>query len=347
MNIINYRENRVLISPFFWMLLIVLLIFFSIPLLSLGQAGKTEKQEVIKLGCSIALTGSLTVEGNLCKDGYDLWMDTVNEQGGLEVNGKRYKIEITYYDDMSSPQTSALLAEKFISDENIKLILGPMSSGCVFAVSNITERYGALLLSAGGNADAIFNRGYKNVFSISPTPSSLMNPTIDMWRMLSPKAETIAILSKDDVFSLSLAEGARDYALSVGMDVVYFAKYPVGFEDLSTYLSQIKRLKPDVFVAAGHVVKSLMVVKQAKELLFRPMAWDVQVGPEDLNFREELGKDADGIFYYCFYTDSEKIFWKDPVFGDLANWKRLFEEKYGYSPKHHNIRASAVGVVYG
>ncbi len=347
MNILNYRKKKLLFLPIFWMITMVMLIFLSISFLSLGEAVKTEEQEVIKLGCSIALTGALSREGNLGKDGYDLWMNTINETGGLEVNGKRYKIEISYYDDMSNAQTGAQLAEKFISDEGIKLILGPFSSGITFAVSNITERYGAVLMSAMGNADMLYNRGYKNIFTITLTPSMLMRPALDLWSKQSPKPKTVAILSKDDVFSLTLAEGARDYAPSVGMDVIYFAKYPAGLQDLSTYISQIKAKNPDVFIATGHMAESLLVVKQSKDLQFRPMAWDVQVGPELPEFRENLGEAAENIFYYSFYTESEKVNWKDPVFGDTANWRKKFIEKYGYAPNQMNGQACSTAVVLG
>jgi len=305
------------------------------------------QEETIKIGCSIALTGALSREGQLGRDGYNLWMDTVNDQGGLEVNGKRYKIEIVYYDDRSEPQTSARLAEKLISDEGIKLIFGPFSSGVTFPVSDITERYGALLMSAMGNADMLYDRGYKNIFSITQTPYTFMRPVLDLLSRQSPKPSTISILTKDELFSLTLAEGARDYATEIDMEVVYFAKYPAGLQDLSTHISQMKALNPDIFIATGHIVDSLLIVRQSKELGFRTKAWDIQVGPELPEFKEVLGKDANYTMYYTFYSDSEDINWKDPVFDDTNNWKRMFEEKYGYKPNQTNGQACSTGVVLG
>jgi branched-chain amino acid transport system substrate-binding protein len=314
---------------------------------SLMAGGETEETNTIRIGCSVALTGSLSREGNLVKDGYDLWLETINSQGGLKIDGKRYPVEIVYYDDQSNPQTSARLAEKLITEDNIKLILGPMSSGIVFAVSNITERYGAVMVVGSGNADAIYNRGYKNIFSIIPTPSKLLIPTIDMWSQQSPKPKNMAILTKDELFSLTVAEGAQQYAESIGIDVVYFAKYPVGLQDLSTFITQMKSKKPDLVVATGHVAESILFVKQAKELNFRPLAWDIQVGPEIPDFKETLGSDANYVYYFNFFNKSEKVKWNDPVFGNSGDWVKKFEAKYGYSPKQHNALASATAVLLG
>jgi len=341
MNILNANGK----TKFLFMFMVMMLIFICLSLLLSNIV--IAQEETITIGCSIALTGALTREGNLGRDGYNLWMDTINEQGGLEVNGKRYKIEIKYYDDKSEPQTSARLVEKLISDEGIDIIFGPFSSGVTFPVSDITERYGALLLSAMGNADKLYNRGYKNIFSITETPSSFMRPILDLLSKQSPKPKKIAILSKDELFSLTLAEGAQDYAPEVDMEIVYFAKYPAGLTDLSTYVSQMKALNPDILIATGHMADSLLIVRQSKELRFKPKAWDIQVGPELPDFKEVLGEDANYTIYYTFYSESEAINWQDPVFGDTLNWRKKFEEKYGHSPNQTNGQACSTGVVLG
>src|SRR5258708_32436942 len=68
-------------------------------------------------GAPISLTGSTAKEGALQRDGYDLWRDTYNKAGGINVGGKHYKIETKYYDDTSNAQQSATLAEKLIKED--------------------------------------------------------------------------------------------------------------------------------------------------------------------------------------------------------------------------------------
>src|SRR4051794_19971473 len=70
-------------------------------------------------GAPISLTGSTAKEGSLTRDGYDLWRDTYNKSGGINVGGKHYKIETKYYDDASSAQQSATLADKLINEDKV------------------------------------------------------------------------------------------------------------------------------------------------------------------------------------------------------------------------------------
>jgi branched-chain amino acid transport system substrate-binding protein len=48
----------------------------------------------------------------MVKNGYELWKETVNAQGGIQVGHKKLPVEIIYYDDQSDNQTSAKLTEK-------------------------------------------------------------------------------------------------------------------------------------------------------------------------------------------------------------------------------------------
>ncbi len=303
------------------------------------------QEKVVRIGVSIALTGSLSREGNLGKNAYDLWADTVNAQGGLRVGEEKYRVQLVYYDDQSDAQASVKLVERLISQDRIRLILGPFSSGVTFAVSNVTERHRALLVSGLGNADAIYSRGYKYIFSTAPTPSIAMNPVLELWARQTPRPRRLAIISKDEVFSLSVAEGARAYAPSVGYDVVYYAKFPVGTQDLSTLISQAKAANPDVLIGMGHVAETILMVRQSKDLGFRPKAWALQVGPEIPEFRKVLAKDGDNVFAYTFWNSS--VDYKDPVFGNTSNWIKKFQERYKYEPLLHNALATGAAVSLG
>ena len=103
-------------------------------------------QEKIQFGAALSLTGKLAKEGNLVKNGYELWKEVVNKKGGINIGGKKYLVEIIYYDDESDPNRAAKLIEKLITEDKVKLILGPYGSDSVFSTSAITEKYGALMV---------------------------------------------------------------------------------------------------------------------------------------------------------------------------------------------------------
>ncbi len=64
------------------------------------------EQPVIKIGAAISLTGALANLGVNLQDGYDFWVDAVNEMGGIQIGDEKYLVEIVYYDDASDAETS-------------------------------------------------------------------------------------------------------------------------------------------------------------------------------------------------------------------------------------------------
>ena len=83
--------------------------------------------EYIVLGAAISLTGKYSSNGVHTQNGYNMAVDRINKMGGVEVQGKKYKFEIIYYDDESNPKRAAQLAERLINQDGVKYLLGTYS----------------------------------------------------------------------------------------------------------------------------------------------------------------------------------------------------------------------------
>ena len=118
-------------------------------------------QDVITFGAALSLTGGVSTEGRLVKEGYDLYVKHINQKGGIKVGDKTYKVAIKYYDDQSDAASSAKLYEKLITEDGIKLLLGPYSSGITLAASSVTERYQVPMVAAHAAATGVYDRGFK------------------------------------------------------------------------------------------------------------------------------------------------------------------------------------------
>src|SRR5256714_11817077 len=66
----------------------------------------------IVLGAAVSLTGSLSKEGGLTKQGYDLWVDWINQRGGIVGNNVKRPAQIQYQDARSQAKLSATLVQK-------------------------------------------------------------------------------------------------------------------------------------------------------------------------------------------------------------------------------------------
>ena len=178
------------------------------------------------IGSAIALTGKYAREGTFVKKGYDFWSDKVNAQGGIEVGGKRYPVEIIYYDDRSDPQTSTKLVEKLITEDKVDLVFGPYSSDCVGPSSTITEKYKVPMMESGGGATPLFRRGFKFLFCTLMLGEDQAEAPMKLLARQIPRPKTIAIIAPKTPFTLSSAEGYRKYAAKYGFEVVHYETYP-------------------------------------------------------------------------------------------------------------------------
>ena len=300
---------------------------------------------VIKIGAAVSLTGKIAYEGRLVKDGYEVWEDWVNSHGGINAGGKNYEVQMVYYDDESTPVRGAKLTEKLITQNKVDFLFGPFSSSITFATTAIGEKYDIITIAPEANATNVYERGYKNVFSILPPAPMLMVPIAYMAENIVPKPKTVAIIVANDLFPLSCAEGARDKFLELGFDVVLFEKYQAGATDISSLLTKVKNMNPDILVDAGYTADSLMVMRQCKELNINPKMYVFSVGVMIPSFIDELGADAEYVFEGEWWLPGMKT--SDKVFGTTADYVQACKDKFGedYMPEYHVSSASAAGTI--
>lgn len=305
------------------------------------STGVTGGTPVIRLGAAVAMTGPLAKEGQLVKDGYEFWKNYVNQQGGIAVGGRKYRVEILYYDDKSEAQTAAKLVEKLVTEDKVKFILGPMSSGITDATSSIGEKYRVLTIAPVANADKLYSRGYKYLFGVLPLASKYLHALEDMATTFNPRPTRVAIISPDDLFPLAAAEGAKAKAEELGLEVVYFGKYPKTARDLSPVLTEVKAKVPDIVLSTGYVSDAVTVVKQLKDLKFTPKILGFTNATAIPDFRAALGKDVEYVYGSEWWTPN--MTWKDPLFESAGKFAGLFKEQFKYDPTYHNASAAAAG----
>ncbi|MBC7583001.1 MAG: ABC transporter substrate-binding protein, partial [Tardiphaga sp.] len=79
---------------------------------SLGASSLASAQDVIRFGAPLPITGPLAPEAVKQQQGYDLWAEQANKAGGIDVGGKKYKVEIVYSDYQSNTPRSVQATEQ-------------------------------------------------------------------------------------------------------------------------------------------------------------------------------------------------------------------------------------------
>lgn len=101
-----------------------------------------QKQEPLKIGFIGGLSGKAADLGGAGRNGVQLAMEQRNAVGG--INGRQ--IELVVRDDEQNPDIARRVAGELI-DQNIELIIGPMTSSVAMAIMPQINASGSILLS--------------------------------------------------------------------------------------------------------------------------------------------------------------------------------------------------------
>jgi branched-chain amino acid transport system substrate-binding protein len=297
----------------------------------------------LRFGAALSLTGQLSREGVLTREGYEYAKKVINEKGGVKVGDQTYELDITYQDDKSAPDVAAQLVDQ-MNDDGIKFMMGPYGSSSTEAASAVVERNGQLMISSAGADDKIYDKGYQNIFGVlSPASEYLATIVKAVAEDANPKPQTVAILSADDGFSKTSAEGGAAEAEEQGMEVVATEFFPEGATDVSNQLTKVKPMNPDLILGAVHLEEGIAIVKNAKELGVEPSGgFGETVAPPTPDFSETLGRDAENVLGSSQWTT--KTEGEDDYFGTAEDYAEGFEAEYGRAPEYHNAEASAAAL---
>ncbi|MGD0237381.1 MAG: amino acid ABC transporter substrate-binding protein [Syntrophorhabdales bacterium] len=230
------------------------------------------------------------------------------------MTGKKYPVELLFFDDKSDQAESAKLVERLATLEKVDLILGGFGSDSVFAASAITEKYKYPMISGGASSNKLFERGFKYYFSTLGKATEEVRGCVEIAEMLNPKPKTAAIIGSDVLFTSLAAEGYKSYLKKLNIELVYFELFPLSLDDYNSLLFKVKQKNPDMLLVGSHLMVALKVVKALKEVDFMPKMVAFSYGPTVPDFIKSLGKDAEYVIAAAEWAPNLK--YKDAVFGE-------------------------------
>jgi branched-chain amino acid transport system substrate-binding protein len=310
-----------------------------------ASASSGAATDTLHFGAAISLSGSLAQEGALTREGYEIWKDTYNAAGGITVDGKKRKIAITYYDDESDAKKTATLVERLVTQDKVDFLLGPYGTSATLQAAAVAEKYRVPLVEGNGAAESIFNQGYTYTFGVLSPVRNYLRGVVDLTLTLSPRPATVAILSADDAFSLEVAEAAKSYAESKGLQVVSYQTYPNAATDLRVPLGEVTSKHPDLVLNSGHLAESIAIVQESREIGLSPKGFGFSVGPSIRAFYDTLQGDADGVMGGAQWT-AELTYQGDDLFKTPKAYHDAYMAAFGHEPSYQSAESTASGIVF-
>jgi branched-chain amino acid transport system substrate-binding protein len=266
-----------------------------------GAAGTAMAQSSVKIGYALSLTGpdaggaAVTTLPN-----YELWVKEVNAAGGLKLGDKRVPIEVIRYDDRSSAEEAARALERLITQDKVDFILPPWGTGLNLAVGPILNKagYPHLAVTAVTDRAPELAKRWPNSFWLLGTSSGAANTLVDLLVKLRGEGkigDKVAMVSVADGFGIDLSGAARPAFAKAKFNLAYDKTYPVGTQDLSPIVNELKALNPDVFVAFSYPPDTLGLTEQARISGFNPKIFYTGVGTAFPLFKQKFGANAEGV----------------------------------------------------
>jgi branched-chain amino acid transport system substrate-binding protein len=322
---------------------VVISAFSLAPALLPGSAALA--QNSVRVGAPLPLTGPLSPEGIKQKEGYDLWAETANAKGGIKAGGKTYKVEIVYVDYASNTPRAVQAAERLITDDKVNLLFSPFGSGATKAASNVSEKYGMPSIAATASSAQVYDQGYKYLFGTFTPNDTLTEPLADIVSKRNAAVKRIAILARNDLFPLAIAEEMQKSAKKRNLDVVMFEKYAIGTMDHASAITQMRAAQPDWVFATGYVNDLILIRKQMKDLGVATPVVTMIAGPAYKEFTEAVGPLADNISSAAWWHPAVRYNGKG-VFGSTESFNKLWSAKYHSEPDYGQASAAAAGEIF-
>ncbi|MGM4904336.1 amino acid ABC transporter substrate-binding protein [Tardiphaga sp. 866_E4_N2_1] len=312
----------------------------------LGATSSTASaQDVIRFGAPLPITGPLAPEAVKQQQGYDLWAEQANKAGGIDVGGKKYKVEIVYSDYQSNTPRSVQTTEQMITQDKVNFMFGPFGSGAAKAASTIAEKYKVPMLAATASSSQVYDQNYKYLFGTFTPNDTLTTPLTQLVKAKAADVKKVAILARNDLFPLAIAQEMEKSAKTNGLEVVYFEKYAINTLDHSATLSQIKSLNPQWVFVTGYTNDLLLIRKQMVDQQMKANVVTMIAGPAYQEFIESAGQSAENISSASWWHPAEQYNGKD-IFGTTANFVKLFKDKYKLEPDYAHASAAVCGALF-
>ncbi|WP_256545905.1 amino acid ABC transporter substrate-binding protein [Halobellus inordinatus] len=307
-----------------------------------GTTGSADSgMDTITLGGSMSLTGDNADLGQLYKDAYELTIQRINDNGGVEAgDGNTYELEMILRDDGTDASTSKSIYQELIDRENVDYLLGPYSSTVTLPASAVAAQNQKPMVEGGGASPEIFAQGNEWIFGLLPTANKYAKSYIDMCLAQDETPESIAILAEDGTFSQSTAEGARNKIEQTDLELVVDQTFPSGTSDLSTNLGRVRDAGADVLLLCAHQKHNIILANQMESQGVNVDAAMGTVGSLNESFKNEVG--ANGDYMYGPSSWAVNADFEDPVYGATGDFVSAIEENYDYTPDYHSAAGEAV-----
>jgi branched-chain amino acid transport system substrate-binding protein len=241
-------------------------IILSVP----SSIGATETEmETLKMGVLLSFSGGYGPWGHGCNRGFEVMADKINEEGGIKVGDKRYRIELVKSDNKSDFNVALAGANRLIFQNGINYILGPMMSGATLAVQPVTEK-NKVLTFCFSYSPKVLGAEKKYSFRLFPAGSENMKAIFMYISKHHPDLKTVGSIGPNDETGWGTAKAVKSQADKYGLQHTFKDFFQRGTDDFFPILTRLMTKNPDILIPHSVPPPSMaLLLKQKHQMGYK------------------------------------------------------------------------------
>jgi branched-chain amino acid transport system substrate-binding protein len=212
-----------------------------------GDDSGGDASGTIRIGSSLPLTGEFSQPGQAADQGYKVWQEMVNADGGILGRD----VELVVKDDASNQNTIVADYNALISQDKVDLLLGTFSSLLNLPASAVAEKNQMLYVEPAGGSPEMFSRDFKYLFFAQQATADKQGKVFADYIAGLPedqRPKTAAYPTIDDPFAAPNVEGIRTILEAAGVETVYQETYAIDTKNFDTIVTAMKAANPDMVI---------------------------------------------------------------------------------------------------
>ena len=271
----------------------VLLTAVLILSLLMSGCGGDKSEETIKIGSVHPLTGSMAYEGQAIVNAQKIAVDRINAAGG--INGRM--LELIARDSMGSSAGAANAALK-LTNAGVIALTGTYNSSAAQVVSRTAEKTHIPFVVTVSASNNLLSNGYSYSFRIQPSTSVFSQNFIQYLDYFkTDDMETVAFIYENSNYGTGIVEYIEEHIDETGLRIVDSLAYSASTATLSSEVTRLAALDPDLIVSVGYYSDQSLFMK---EILERDLHFNRIVGVangafSDAKFLKTYGDQVEGL----------------------------------------------------
>ena len=231
-------------------------------------AAPTAAAETLTIGVLGVMSGPAASWGLVNKYCAEVTAKMYNADGGVDIGGTKYQVEIVAIDDKNDPKLSVSGAEKLV-DQGIKYIIGPNVDTTAQSIRPVVERAGAMHFPYAFDK-RLYVKPASNA-ALGMIASYQSGPIIYKHLQENEGATKIAFVARNETDPLNQRAEGIEGAKQLGLDIVSDSEtYEPGTTDFFPVMSKVVSSSPDLIVLSGVAPSDApQLLRAARELDYK------------------------------------------------------------------------------